>query len=150
MVSKARRTGRGAAQQSGVPAIFQILADATLEEINDMVDRAKAAQVRKQREVDEAEARRKADEQRQAEAEVKKKADEDVKKKADEEARRLAQEQEERDTDEGTRVSKRRQKKKQVAKAPKWKTDSVPGPSKRTKGAITDGEDEDEGEVNDP
>ena len=68
----------------------------------------------------------KADEQWQAEVEAKKKADEEVKKKADEEARRLAQEQEERDTDEGTRVLKRRQKKKQVAKAPKWKRDSVP------------------------
>ena len=130
MVSKARRTGRGTAQQSGVPAIFQIPADATLEEINDMVDRAKAAQVQKQWEVDEAEARRKADEQWQAEVEAKKKADEEAKKKVDEEARRLAQEQEERDTDEGTRVSKRRQKKKQVAKAPKQKRDSVPGLSK--------------------
>ena len=148
MVSKARCTGCGMAQQSGVPAIFQIPADTTLEEINNMVDRVKAAQVQKQREVDKAEARRKADEQRQVEVEAKKKADEDAKKKVDEEARRLAQEQEERDTDEGTRVLKRRQKKKQVAKAPKWKRDSVPGLSKQTKGAITDGEDEGEGEVN--
>ena len=127
MVSKARHTGRGVEQQSGVLAIFQIPADMTLEEINDMVNHVKAAQVWKQQEVDKAEARRKADEQWQAEAEAKKKADEDAKKKADEEARRLAQEQEERDTDEGTRVSKRRQKKKQVAKAPKRKRNSVPG-----------------------
>ena len=69
MAPRAKRTGRGALQQSGSLADFQIPEDATLEEINAMVERVQAAQVRKRQEVAEAEARRKAEEEEKQKAE---------------------------------------------------------------------------------
>ena len=63
MAPRAKHTGHGTSQQCRAPSDFQIPEDATLEEINAMVERVQAAQVRKWQEVAEVEARRKAEEE---------------------------------------------------------------------------------------